>query len=239
MRVTAWDRLTLMATYVLIHGAASDSWYWHRVVPLLEDLGHEVVAPDLPPGAATFDEYADAVVEAIGDRTDLVVVAQSLGGFTGPLVCDRVPADLLVMLAAMVPRPGESGEEWWGNVDFEVAFVAAAAAEGREVAEDLDEREVFFHDVPPEVTEAAFARDEVGQSGGVMEGPWPLPAWPDVPTRVLLCREDRFFPADLQRRIAADRLGLVPDEMAGGHLPALARPDELVAHLEQLRTDSA
>lgn len=37
-----------MATHVLIHGASSDSWYWHRVVPELQRLGHDVVAPDLP-----------------------------------------------------------------------------------------------------------------------------------------------------------------------------------------------
>ena len=37
-----------MATYVLIHGSSSDSWYWHRVVPLLLERCHEVVAPTLP-----------------------------------------------------------------------------------------------------------------------------------------------------------------------------------------------
>ena len=26
-----------------------------------------------------------------------------------------------------------------------------------------------------------------------MREPWPLDAWPDVPTRYLLCRDDRFF----------------------------------------------
>jgi hypothetical protein len=28
-----------------------------------------------------------------------------------------------------------------------------------------------------------------------------------------------------------ERLGIVPDELPGGHLPALARPDELVEYL--------
>ena len=47
--------------------------------------------------------------------------------------------------------------------------------------------------------------------------PWPLEAWPDVPTRVLLCRGDRMFPAEFQRRVARERLGIEPDEMDGGH----------------------
>jgi hypothetical protein len=58
-----------------------------------------------------------------------------------------------------------------------------------------------------------------------------------VPTRFLLCRDDRFFPADFQRRVVRDRLGIVPDEMDGGHLPALARPRELVRRLEAYRAE--
>src|SRR5882757_5723234 len=99
-----------MATYVLIHGAGSDSWYWHRVVPLLRARGHEVVVPDLPceDEEAGLAEYTDVVVDAIGDRTDLVLVAQSMAGFTAPLVCARVPVDMMLFVAAMVPSPGES-----------------------------------------------------------------------------------------------------------------------------------
>ena len=54
-----------------------------------------------------------------------------------------------------------------------------------------------------------------------------LPEWPDVPTRFVLCTEDRFFPADLMRPIVADRLAIVPDEIAAGHCVALSRPQEL------------
>jgi len=38
----------------------------------------------------------------------------------------------------------------------------------------------------------------------------------------------RFFPAEFQRRVVFERLGIVPDEMIAGHLPALARPEERV-----------
>src|SRR5262245_23630188 len=109
-----------MTTYVLIPGAGSDSWYWHRVVPLLEARGHEVVAVDLPcdDDAAGFEEYTDVIIEAIGDRDHLVLVAQSMGGFTAPMVAERLAhgrTALIVLVAAMTPRPGESGGEWWVN----------------------------------------------------------------------------------------------------------------------------
>ncbi len=58
-----------------------------------------------------------------------------------------------------------------------------------------------------------------------------------MPTRFLLCRDDRFFPAEFQRRVVRERLGIEPDEMDGGHLPALAHPDELVERLEAYRAE--
>ena len=226
-----------MATYVLIHGASSDSWYWHLVVPELRAYGHDVVAPDLPSDddSAGMSEYADTVVDAIGDRTDLVVVAQSLGGFTAALVCERVPVTLLILVAAMVPLPGESPGEWWTNTGWEEARREKARRDGRSVDGDFDVLSEFFHDVPPDVVAEAFARGERMQSRAPFTKPWPLTALPDVPTRFLLCRDDRFFPAEFMRRVVQERLNITPDEIDGGHLPALSRPKELAQRLDAYR----
>src|SRR5437588_7798580 len=95
----------------------------------------------------------------------------------------------------------------------------------------------FFHDVPPDVVAEAFARGERGQSGTPFEKPWPLDRWPAVPTRFLLCRDDRFFPADFMRRVVAERLAIIPDEIESGHLPAFSQPTELAARLEAYRRE--
>jgi len=223
-----------MTTFALIHGAGSDSWYWHLVTPRLAAHGHDVVTMDLPcdDDSAGLDEYRDVVVDAIGDRTDLVLVAQSLGGFTAPLVCERVPVDMMILVAAMVPCPGEPPGEWWANTGWEEARRAMAARDGRSMEGDFDAMETFFHDVPDDVIAEAMARGERAQSGTPFEKPWPLAAWPDVPTHFILCRDDRFFPAEFQRRVVRERLGIIPDEMSGGHLPALAHPQELVERIE-------
>ncbi len=225
-----------MTTYVLVPGAGGDCWYWHLLEPELRERDHGVVAASLPADddSAGLSEYADAVVGAIGDRTDLVVVAQSLGGFTAPLVCERVPVDLLVMLNAMVPSPGESLGEWWVKTGHAKARAGQAARDGRDLATE-GPREIFFHDVPPEVTAEAWARGEPRQFGTPFAQPWPLSKWPEVPTRFLQGRDDRFFPAEFQRRVARERLGMTPDEMGGGHLVALARPKELADRLEAYR----
>jgi pimeloyl-ACP methyl ester carboxylesterase len=182
-----------MATYVLIRGAGDSAFYWHLLAPELRELGHDVVAPDLPceDDSAGLAKYADTVVEAIGDRTNLIVVAQSFGGFTAPLVCSRVPVELIVLVAGMIPLPGEKGDDWPANTGM----------------------------------------DKAG------EEPWPLNSWPDVPTRYLLCRDDRFFPVEWMRGVVRERLGMTPDEIEGGHCPALGRPKELAERLESYRAE--
>ncbi len=221
-----------MSTYVLLHGAGADSWYWHLVAPELRAGGHDVVAPDLPcdDDGAGLSDYADAVVEAVGDREDLIVVAQSLSGFTAPLVCARVPVSQLVLVAAMIPLPGESPGEWWANTGWEQARRETGRASSPR-DDDFNPMEEFFHDVPPEVVAEAYSRGARRQSSTPFDEPWPLAEWPQVPTRFLLCREDRFFPAGFLRKVVRERLRIEPEEMNGGHLPALGHPAELVDRL--------
>ena len=221
-----------MATFVLVHGAGDSAWYWHLVVPELCAAGHDVVAVDLPcdDDSAGFPEYADATVRAIGARRELVIVAQSLAGYVAPLVCERVPVELVVLVAAMVPRFGESAEQWWANTGQRAAMREHANAEGLDASTLTDPQQLFLHDVPADIARAT-AQHERRQSDTPMAMPWPLPAWPAVPTRFLAGTEDRLFPIDFMRRVVHDRLGLVPDEIDAGHLQALARPRELAERL--------
>ena len=235
-----------MAAYVLIPGSGGRAWYWHRLVAELSARGHDTEAVDLPAAddSAGLTEYTDAVVAAIADRdadagpgAPLVVVAQSMGGFIGPLVCDRVPVDLLVLLNAMVPSPGETGGEWWANTGQERARTEKAAIDGRTVGGEFDPMDEFFHDVPAEVTAQALAMGDPPQSATPFAEPWPLEHWPEVPTRSLQGRDDRFFPLEFQRRVVLERLGIPVDDMPGGHLVALSRPRELADRLETYLAD--
>jgi pimeloyl-ACP methyl ester carboxylesterase len=213
--------------FVLIPGAGGSAFYWHLVIPELQRLGHQAIAVELPAAddSAGLAEYTGTVVEAIDGRIDdLVVVAQSLGGFTGPLVCDRVPVRLLVLVNAMIPTPGETAGQWWGNTGHAEARAAQAARDHRALDADDEMIDAFFHDVPPEVKARVFARGEPRQSDRPFADPWTLSAWPDVPTRVLQGLDDRFFPVEFQRRISRGRLGIETDEMPGGHLMALSQP---------------
>jgi pimeloyl-ACP methyl ester carboxylesterase len=218
-----------MACYALVHGAGDVGWYWHLVAAELAARGHDVVAPDLPieDDTAGLSGYADVVTRAIGGRRDVIVVAQSFGGYVAPLVCERVPSILLVLVAGMIPSPGESAEEMFSRTGWK-----------QEPRADHSPRAVFYHDVAPALATEALAHGR-RQSETPGKEPWPLAAWPDVPTRYLLCRHDRMFPAAWVRRVVRERLGLVPDEIDSGHTPALSRPKELAERLEAYRAGLA
>jgi pimeloyl-ACP methyl ester carboxylesterase len=222
-----------LSTFALIHGAGDVGWYWHLVEAELRKRGHDTVAPDLPADdeSAGLNEYADTVVEAVDDRKNLVVVGQSFGAFTAPLVADRLPVDVLVLVAGMIPSPGEPPDDWWANTGYREAVEEQAARDGGLTGND-DPYISFYHDVPRELAEEALTHERAHPSQTSMAAPWPLDAWPQVPTRFVLCSEDRFFPPDFFRRLVPERLNIAPDEIAAGHCVALSRPTELADLLE-------
>ena len=224
--------------FVLIPGAGGAAWYWSRVEEELRRRGHGAAAVDLPADddAAGLAEYAEAVVAAAAPFPGAVtLVAQSMGGLTAPLVCARRP---------VVPdRAGQRDDPVARGDRRRVvgpcparrrrcARWTCARAATRTPASTRSPTSCTTSPRTPSTSRRPPAR-AVGHPVRRARGRWTR--WPDVPTRVLVGRDDRFFPAAFQRRVAEARLGITPDEMPGGHLVALARPvevaDRLVAYL--------
>lgn len=203
-------------TFILIPGAGGSGWYWHLVAPKLQERGHEAVPVELPAAdeRAGLLQYADAVVRAVGDRDPkrVALVAQSLAGFTVPLVCQQVPAALLVLVNAMIPKPGETPGEWWGNTRHAEAKREQNLRDGRRADAPFDPLIDFFHDVPQPVIDDAWARGEPRQSDTVFGSPCTFKAWRAsrraqptgraVGTTGYLCLDDshRLTPACIGRR---------------------------------------
>lgn len=227
-------------TYVLIPGAGGSADYWHLLVDELRRRGREAVAVDLPAAddTAALPEYAATVRAAIGDRHRVVLVAQSLGAFTAPLVADDPRVTMVVLVNPMIPAPGETAGQWWAATGHAQARADHAVAQGRTPGDHVDLAVDFFHDVPEPVVARLTAADAPDESPAVFTRPNPLRRWPDVPTRVVTGRDDRFFPADFQRRLARERLGVDVDVLPGGHLIALSQPRRLADQLDAYRTQA-
>jgi pimeloyl-ACP methyl ester carboxylesterase len=223
-------------TYVLIPGAGGDAWYWHAVERELGQRGHDVISVELPTDDedAGLSEYADAVIAAIGDRSDLILVAQSMGAFLAPLVPERRAAQSIILVNAMIPLPGETPGAWWENTGQRQARRENDVRDGRSPDADFDMETYFFHDVPEDLTKYGLGNGKQ-QADRPLGDPCEFDAWPDVPTHVISGRDDRCFPLEFQQRVARERLGIEPDVVPGGHLVALSYPVELVDQIESYR----
>ena len=225
-----------MTTFLLLPGAGGEASYWGPVSLLLEQAGHEAIAVDLPADDPELglSAYADLALAAAEGRTDVVLVAQSMGGFTVPLVAARIPLRALVFVNAMIPVPGESASVWGEAVGSEPARVGAAEAGG--YAADVDLVETFLHDVPAEVLDPAEMANGREEAEIAFTEPCAFDSWPDLSTHVLVGRDDRLFPADFQVRVARERLGVTADVRPGGHLMALADPRGVATYLLAVAT---
>jgi len=216
-------------TFVLIPGAGGSAWVWSRVARLLVEAGHEAIAVELPGDSETagLTRYSELVVDAIGSRSRVILVAGSLGGFTAPLVCERVAVGSLVLVNAMIPVPGETAHDWWAHTGAIEARDEAARAGGYG---PFDVASYFLHDVDPGVVAEGepYQRFEADIA---FEEPCDFTAWPAVDIRVLAGETDRFFPVELQRRVARGRLGVEADVIPGGHLLPLTQPRPVADYL--------
>ena len=178
-----------MRSFVLIPGAGGSAWVWSRVTPFLVEAGHEAIAVDLPGDDETagLPRYTELVVDAIGSRADVVLVAGSLGGFTAPLVCERVPVRELMLVNAMIPDPGEAARDWWAHTGALEAQDEAARAGGYG---PFDVGTYFLHDVDAEVAAESepYQRSEADiVFGSICD----FEAWPAIGIRVLSGDDDR------------------------------------------------
>jgi pimeloyl-ACP methyl ester carboxylesterase len=227
-----------VTTFVLIPGAGGNAGYWDRLVAELERRGREAIAVDIEQDDPSLGlpEYADIVERAIGGRPDVVLVAQSFAGFIAPMVANRLPVAMIVLLNAMIPLPGEKPGDWWDNTGSGEARRAADAAAGRSGEFDLETH--FMHDLSDDAKAALYASKPREPADTPFGQPCEFERWPVVATKVLIGSDDRFFPADFQRRVAKDRLGLDADFIPGGHLVAVGNPagvaDRLVAYAAEL-----
>jgi len=160
-----------MADFLLLHGAWHSSSCWDLVATQLEKCEHRVVALDLPgrPGDATnpcdisVQTHVDAIIGALGDLKDPIVVAHSLSGYWASQAVEQFDGQLdwLVFLCAYVPLNGKSA-----------ANVASLDTEGeihRVIINDFDHglstlspesdtRELLYGDCDTSVAEAAFSK---------------------------------------------------------------------------------
>ena len=199
----------------------------------LTSRGHRCVAPDLPydDPTATWDTYAEVVIDALSGVDDPVLVGHSGGAMTIPLVASRRPVKLLVYLCPSTPiatprpnAPTALQEGAWDAVKTDEL--------GRDWWEPDDAVRGMYRHLDPALAQWAAGRLRHDAD----PGPYPLEAPPKLPSLYIYTTEDEFFTPESRRWAARNVFSLEPIKVEGGHFPMLERPSELadilVANLE-------
>jgi len=228
-----------LPSFVLVHGAWHDAHVWDELRHILGRRGCRSTAVDLPIEDTTVDAsgYARVIATAARDLCPEapVVVGHSMSGIAIPLVPALTRVRRLVFLAALIPDPGlrmadvQAREEVLGDT-----HAVARDEQGKSYWTSIDAAvETLYHDCDPSLARATAARLRA-QARTPHEEPCPLERVPDVPTSYILMREDRMIRPQWSRLAAPQRLGVEPVELAGGHSPMLANPEQLADALIRL-----
>jgi len=235
-----------MATFVLIHGAWHGAWCWELLVPLLEEEGHRVIAPDLPGMGDDFtplnqvsiEVWARFVADIVSAQPEpVVLVGHSRAGIVISRAAELAPANLrgLVYLAAFMVRNGQTLEEVMRQVP--------PRPESANSLEMSDDRR--FSTIAPDAMERVFynssPRSLVARARA-LSGPEPMTSfttplqtseegWGRVPRFYIECSQDRAIAPDLQRLMQAALPCRRSISMSTDHSPFYSAPEELADHL--------
>jgi pimeloyl-ACP methyl ester carboxylesterase len=233
--------MTNEVTFGLVHGSWHGAWCWEPLEQEFRRAGYRSVAMDLPieNPAATFDDYADVVVEHLKDEPEIILVGHSRGGNVIPRAAGRLATSKLVFLNSSF-EPATVGHPTTEELKSQAVpyrnsqqFLDSIIPLEQGMTEINPEmaKELFFWDCPPDVQEQAVAKlrpQRRYQAEPVLE------VWPELPQEYILCEEDRvIFPA-WSEYAARNWLGIEPIRLAGGHSPFLSRPKELAELLISL-----
>jgi pimeloyl-ACP methyl ester carboxylesterase len=236
-----------MANFILIHGGMHGGWCWERVVPLLEQQGHHVMAPDLPSMGetrlpaeqVTLDAWSRFTVDLLNQAPGKsILVGHSVGGMVISQAAETAPGKIatLVYLTAILPRNGSSIFDITsrdGGLDGEGRITLHPSQDGVTVtATPADARIYFYGETPDEWAERAISR-LVPQALAPMQTPAALSEanFGSVPRVYIECLRDRILSPALQRAMyEASPCGRVY-AIDSDHSPFYSAPEALAEHL--------
>jgi pimeloyl-ACP methyl ester carboxylesterase len=213
-----------VSDYVLIHSTGQGAAGWERLVRALARRRHTAHAVDLPndPDLLAAD-YAELIRRQLDGLAAPIVLAHSGAGPLLPASARALEARHQVWLAAWVPHQDASYAEEL-EAHAEVAFNPDWIGKDP-VADDAVAATFVYHDCDQATLEWALRTRRLFLPRAVYRERIPLAA--EIPSTYIVATEDRTIRPEWQRRMASERLGVEPIEMATGHCPNVSQPDTL------------
>jgi pimeloyl-ACP methyl ester carboxylesterase len=214
---------------VLVHGFWADGSSWSKVIPILKNAGHPVVAVQLPLHSVADDvATVKRAIEQIGGP--IILVGHSYGGFViTNAAYNNSNVTALVYIAALAPDEGETGNDYvktWPKEFIEAGLGSVKPDSGGFLFIAQDKfHELFAQDV--DGTEAdimAVVQKPPNQSMFVEKsGP---PAWKQLPAWFQVSENDRVIYPDAERNFAK-RMNATTLSLNSSHASLVSHPNEI------------
>ncbi|MEP7351100.1 MAG: alpha/beta fold hydrolase [Sphingorhabdus sp.] len=236
-----------MASFILIHGSWHGGWCFDAVRDILEDAGHEVIAPDLPGmggdeaalRGVSLQGWADFAVGLCrgASQQPVVLAGHSRGGLVVSQAAETAPEaiDALVYICAMMLPDGMSRADFktieGPNPAFD-AIISPVFGGAGTVVDPAGAPAVFAQLSPPDAVASAMTR-LMTEPHGPRATPLKLTAeaYGSIPRTYIECTQDRTIPIESQRKMQSLVPGAVVVTLDADHSPYLSRPEELAAAL--------
>lgn len=209
---------------VLVHGAWADGSSWNKVIPILQNAGHNVIAVQLPEHSLADDvETVKRAIEHIGGPA--ILVGHSYGGsvitdagYNNPNVTG------LVYVAAFAPDEGQSLSNFVDLAKLPKDLLMFDSG-GFVYINPAMFPGAFAHDVDPaEAAVMAIVQKPINQSVlAEKSGP---PAWKQLPTWYQISEGDHMIPPDAER-LFAKQMNATTLSINSSHASPVSHPEEI------------
>jgi pimeloyl-ACP methyl ester carboxylesterase len=209
---------------VLVHGLWADGSSWNKVIPILQNAGHRVIAVQLAERSLAEDvATVKRAIDLVGGPT--ILVGHSFGGFVITNAgYNNSNVTGLVYVSAFAPDEGESALDFVPIESLPPGLLVIDSG--------------GFAYLNPEMFPQAFAQDvnvTEAKTMAVVQKPanqalFPEksgpPAWKQLPTWFEVSESDHIIPPDAQRMFA-QRMNATTISLNSSHASPVSHPDEI------------
>jgi pimeloyl-ACP methyl ester carboxylesterase len=215
---------TSMNNIVLVHGTYVDGSSWSKVIPILQNAGHKVIAVQLPLHSLADDiATVKRAIDLVGGP--VILVGHSYDGFVITNAAYNNPnVKGLVYIAAFAPKEGQSLSNFVDMTKLPKGFLV------------YDSGGLVY--LNPNMFPQAFAQDiDIAQAKVMAAAQKPFnqsilaeksgpPAWMQLPTWYQVSENDHAIPPDVELMFAK-QINATTISLSSSHASPVSHPNEV------------